>query len=135
MESYRGPFRPSFGVPGGVAFEQWADLERDRLQGGFKRGSELLVRRLLNQSRFTDARQWARRVRELTPDHEATGRLVLETFIASRDFVSASMEANALVQWAKTEGLVMESATRRNRAGTSRRHISGPRSRFDRTRR
>ena len=51
-------------------------------------------------------------MRELTPDHEATGRLVLETFIASRDFVSASMEANALVQWAKTEGLVMESATR-----------------------
>lgn len=112
VESYRGPFLPSFGVPGGVAFEQWADLERDRLQAGFKRGSELLVRRLLNQLRFTDARQWARRVRELTPDHEATGRLVLETFIASRDFVSASMEANALVQWAKTEGLVMESATR-----------------------
>src|SRR6187401_3250180 len=35
LDLYGGDFLPAFGVPGGVAFEHWADLERDRLRGAF----------------------------------------------------------------------------------------------------
>ena len=109
---YDGPFLPAFGIPGGVAFEQWADLERERLEVGFLRGAELLVRRELNQAHFTEARQLARRVRTVLPHVEAAGRLVLEASIAGRDFVSAAMEANTLEEWAVTEDVVLKPSTR-----------------------
>jgi DNA-binding SARP family transcriptional activator len=109
---YHGPFLPAFGVPGGAAFEQWADLERERLEAGFLRGAELLVRRWLNEARITEARQLARRVRDVLPHVEAAGRLVLEASVAGRDFVSAAMDANALEQWAVAEELVLEPSTR-----------------------
>ena len=112
IDCYHGTFLPAFGVPGGAGFEQWADLERNRLEAGFIRGSELLVRRHLNESRVAEARQLARRVRELAPHVESTGRLVLEASVAARDFVSAAMDANALEQWARAEGVVLEPATR-----------------------
>ena len=59
-----GHFLPAFGVPGGAAFEHWADLERERLQTAFLRSADLLVRRQLNQSRFKEAQRLARRVRD-----------------------------------------------------------------------
>lgn len=109
---YQGAFLPAFGVPGGAAFEQWADLERERLEVGFLRGAELLVRRHLNRSHVADARQLARRVRDLLPRVEAAGRLLLDVVVAGRDFVTAAMEANALEQWATSEGVVLEPSTR-----------------------
>ncbi len=112
MAVYRGAFLPAFGVPGGAAFEQWADLERGRLEAGFIRGAELLARRHLNASRLREAKLVARRARELVPQLEVTGRLVLEVSIAGRDFVAASMEADAIEQWATAEGVVLEPATR-----------------------
>ncbi len=110
--TYAGDFLPAFGVPGGAAFEHWADLERERLRGGFLRGAELLVRRLLNASRVREAREHARRVRDLVPDVEAAGRLLLECAVASRDFVSATMEADAIEQWATAAHVVLEPGTR-----------------------
>ena len=109
---YRGAFLPAFGVPGGAAFEHWADLERDRLQAGFMRSAQLVVRRHLNQSRIKEGKQLARRVRDLVPNVEAAGRLVLEASIADGDFVFAAMEANAIEQSAASEGVVLEPATR-----------------------
>lgn len=112
LELYRGPFLPSFGVPGGAAFEHWADLERDRMQSAFLRSAELLVRRRLNQSLFRDAQRLARQVRDMVPGDEAAWRLLLETVVAGRDFVSAAVEADALEQWAGREGTTLEPATR-----------------------
>ncbi|MBK9693399.1 MAG: hypothetical protein IPO73_17235 [Gemmatimonadetes bacterium] len=37
VERYAGPFLPAFAVPGGLAFEQWADGERARLRTAFLR--------------------------------------------------------------------------------------------------
>lgn len=112
IATYRGDFLPAFGLPGGAAFEQWADLERERLRSGFLRGGELLVRRHLNAARFREARALARRIRALVPDAEAGARLALETAIASRDFVNASMEAEAIEQWAADGRAPLEPATR-----------------------
>ncbi len=112
LEIYGGAFLPAFGVPGGAAFEHWADLERDRLRAVFLRTGEILVRRHLNQSRFREAQRLARRVRDEVPDEEAAWRLVLETVIAGRDFVSAAVEADALEHRAAADGLRLEASTR-----------------------
>jgi DNA-binding SARP family transcriptional activator len=112
VELYQGDFLPAFGVPGGAAFEHWADLERRRLQSSFIRCAELLVRRHLNESRSRDARRIARAVRDLAPNEEAAWRLVLESAIAGSDFVGAAVEANALEEWAAAEQVVLEPATR-----------------------
>lgn len=111
IEAYRGAFLPDFGIPGGVAFEHWADLERVRLESAFLRAAELQARRLVNESRFRDAQRLARRARDEAPANEATWRLLLETIIAGQDFVAAAVEASALEQWAAIEGVTLEPAT------------------------
>lgn len=112
VAGYDGAFLPSFGVPGGVAFEHWADLERDRLRTAFLRSAEILVRRQLNQSRFREAQRLARTARDQVPDAEAAWRLLLEAIVAGRDFVAAAVEADALEQWATSEGILLEPVTR-----------------------
>ncbi|MBS1240971.1 MAG: transcriptional regulator protein, partial [Gemmatimonadetes bacterium] len=112
LATYTGEFLPAFGVPGGAAFEQWADLERTRLRAAFLRSADLVVRRQLNQSRFREAQRLARRVRDELPEAEAAWRLLLETVVAGRDFVSAVVEAEAIEQWATREGILLEPATR-----------------------
>lgn len=112
IEAYAGPFLPDFGVPGGAAFEHWADLERDRLRAAFLRTAELVVRRLLDQSRFREAQRLARRARDEAPEAESGWRLVLETVVAAQDFVAAAVEAQALETWAAGGGRVLEPATR-----------------------
>ncbi|MEP6764584.1 MAG: AAA family ATPase [Gemmatimonadaceae bacterium] len=109
---YTGAYLPAFGVPGGATFEHWADLERERLESGFMRAAELLVRRHLNQSHIKDGKQIARRLRDLVPRSEVGARLMLEACIAGRDFVSAAMEADVIEQWAVQETVVLEPATR-----------------------
>ncbi len=112
VELYVGHFLPQFGVPGGAAFEHWADLERERLQTAFLRSADLLVRRQLNESRFKEGQRLARRVRDLVPDNEGAWRLVLEAVIAGRDFVAAAVEAEALERWAEAGGITLEASTR-----------------------
>ncbi len=113
LDTYTGPFLPAFGVPGGAAFEQWADLERDRLRGAFLRGGELLVRRHLNRSRFREAHRVARRVRDEAPRAEASWRLLLEAVVGGGDLVAAAVEAEALERWGAEEGVTLEPATRK----------------------
>ena len=109
---YRGEFLTSFGVPGGAAFEQWADLERGRLQTSFVRAGELLVRRLLNRGDAREGRRVARLVRDRAVHEEAAWRLVIEAAVSTRDFVTAGVEAAALEEWAASEQVVLEPATR-----------------------
>lgn len=111
VQRYGGAFLPDFGVPGGVAFEHWADLERARLQAAYLRTVELVVRRLLNQSRFKEAQRLARQARDEAPTTEATWRLLLESIVAGRDFVAAAVEAEALERWAAEEGITVEPTT------------------------
>lgn len=112
IELYAGHFLPEFGVPGGAAFEHWADLERERLQTAFLRSADLMVRRQLNESRFKEGQRLARRVRDLVSDNEGAWRLVLETTVAGQDLVAAAVEAEALEGWADREGIALELSTR-----------------------
>jgi DNA-binding SARP family transcriptional activator len=109
---YTAPFLQGFGVPGGAAFEHWADLERDRLQAGVVRAAELLTRRYLDEGRLVEARQTARQLRECAPEVELARRLGLEVSLAARDGVLAAVEADALEQWAAREELLLEPKTR-----------------------
>lgn len=113
ITAYTGPFLPAFGMPGGAAFEQWADLERRRLETTFVRTAELLVGRLLAEGRGREAVAMARRVRERAADSEAARRLVLDTAVAARDVVTAAVEAEAIVAWATALDLPLEPSTQR----------------------
>ncbi len=109
---YRGAFLPAFGVPGGAAFEQWADLERHRLEIALLRSADIVVRRHLNQGDARGGLRIAQQVRTLAPTSEAAWRLVLEAVISAHDLVGAAVEADALQRWAEAEELVLEAATR-----------------------
>lgn len=112
VELYAGPFLPSFGVPGGAAFEHWADLERDRLQSLFGRSAEMLVRRHLNASRWREARIVAERARTLLPDRESNWRLTLECALSAGDALAIAVEADSLERFLADTGKEGDPATR-----------------------
>lgn len=61
---YRGPFLDGFSIPASPAFEQRADLVRDRLRDGYLRALEALARDAGDRGDLVDAvRRWRERVR------------------------------------------------------------------------
>jgi DNA-binding SARP family transcriptional activator len=82
VQLYTGDFFPGFAAPGGVEFERWADIERQRLRGFFWRAAETVVRRWMSTGRLRDAQALARRVRDSDPLREGGWRLLFETLIA-----------------------------------------------------
>jgi len=109
---YTGDFFPGFAAPGGVEFERWADIERQRMRVFFWRAAETLVRRWMTTGRLRDAQALARRVCDSDPLREGGWRLLFETFIAAGDTVGGSLEADAFDRLAEAEGIDAEPATR-----------------------
>lgn len=110
-EIYRGDFLPGFAVPGGIAFDQWAEAEGRRLRLLFRHAAESLARESLGQGRFRVARDLARRVRDADPLDEAGWRLVIETCLVQDDRVSAMVEGQRLQQLLGAEERTPEPAT------------------------
>lgn len=108
---YQGPFFPAFAAPGGAAFEQWADYERERLQFAFFQALESLARTELRQHRWRDALRLARRLRESDRERESAWRLVLEALVSAGDWVQAAAEAEALEAKLREEGRTADPAT------------------------
>jgi DNA-binding SARP family transcriptional activator len=108
---YTGPFFPAYAAPGGVAFEQWADLERRRLHHLYVRVLEALIREAVAQHRHQAARALWVLLREADPGREAARRLGLEVLISSGDWLEAAAEADALEAWAAERGRPLEPAT------------------------
>ena len=108
---YRGDFLPNMAVPGGLRFEQWADVERQRLRGMFLRAGDSEVRRFLSQGRHRDAIALARRVRNADPDAEGSWRLLIEAMLSGGDHLGAATEADALVRRIAAERVEPEPAT------------------------
>jgi DNA-binding SARP family transcriptional activator len=96
VELYAGPFFPAYAAPGGAAFEQWADLERQRLHAAWLRALESLVRLARQQLRLRDAVTLARRLRDGAPEREAGWRLLIESLTMAGDWVGAAGETDAL---------------------------------------
>lgn len=109
---YHGDFLPDLAAPGGLQFEHWADLERQRLRDTFTRAAEHVVRHCLATARHRDAVALARRTRDLDPLNERAWRLLLESLISANDALGASMEADALQKLLADEGREAEPATR-----------------------
>ena len=108
---YRGDFLPNMAVPGGLRFEQWADVERQRLRGLFLRAGHSEVRRLLSDASRRDAIALARRVRNADPDAEGSWRLLIEAMLNGGDHLGAATEADALVRRLAAERVEPEPAT------------------------
>jgi len=92
---YSGPFFPAFAAPGGAAFEQWADLERRRVQAVYLHALDTLTREHLREARWREAIIHARRLRDTDPDAETGWRLLLEALISAAEWIPASLEADA----------------------------------------
>ena len=130
LELYTGPFLPDFAVPGGVEFEHWADLERDRLHLAWLRTAESQVRTYLSESRNRDALQLARALRDSDPLKERGWRLLLEVLVSTGDPLEAQLAADALEATLAAEGREPEPATkeaiRHTKDSAEVAHAAGP---------
>ena len=111
VRRYRGDFLAGFATPGGAEFEQWADVERYRLQLAYAEAAESLARRHLTEGHLREAQRIARDLRDLAPQRQRSWRLLLETLLASGDRVQAVGEADALTRMLEAEGREPEPAT------------------------
>jgi len=111
VDLYLGPFLPAFAVPGGLEFEQWADVERTTLRNTFLRAADALTRRLTASHHHREAQQLARRVRDEDPLNERSWRLLIETRFVAGDVLGAHVEADTLVRMLQEEGRGQEPST------------------------
>jgi len=108
---YQGEFLSGFAAPGGVEFEHWADVERQRLRSAFLRAAETLARRCMDQGHFREAQHLAARARDAARTSEAAWRLLLESHAAGGDQLGFTMEASALSLMLATDQREPEPAT------------------------
>lgn len=98
VAEYGGDFFPDFASPGAAAFEQWADVERQRLRGLYLGAVSAVVSARLQAGRAREALTLARQARDKVPALQATTRLVIECLVAAGDTVSAKLEAEQLAR-------------------------------------
>ncbi len=91
---YEGDFLAEFGAPGGAAFEQWADVARERFRSGWLRALDALARERMRDGHAREAVALARRLRHAAPDQEGAWRLLLQALLQAGDRVSAGLEAD-----------------------------------------
>lgn len=103
-ERYPGDFLPTFGVPGGVRFEHWADQMRTRLRGRWLGGLSLRVRGALDAGKAGEAVVMARKVREADPTSQVAWRLLIDSLVAANDIGAARLEADGLERLFANEG-------------------------------
>jgi len=109
---YLGDFLPNIALPGGGEFEQWADLERQRLRSAYLRCGEAVARGMLSAARHRDAVALARRLLERDPHSEHVWRLLIEAQLSANDLLGAASEADSLTRFLSIEGREPEPATR-----------------------
>ncbi len=105
---YPGDFLPTFGVPGGVRFEHWADQMRTRLRGRWLGGLSRRIREALDAGRAGEAVLMARKVREADPTSQVAWRLLIDSLVAANDIGTARMEADGLERLLADEGEDLE---------------------------
>ncbi|MBL8984077.1 MAG: AAA family ATPase [Gemmatimonadetes bacterium] len=107
---YAGGFLQEFAMPGARRFEEWAELERQRLRRAFVHAAEVVVRRAASvPDRGVVA--LARRVRDETPERESSWRLLLEAMALAGDWLGVELERAALLAHLADSASEPESAT------------------------
>ena len=109
---YAGPFIPDFGVLGGVAFEHWADLRRDRLRAAWLTIGGLLSRQYVAESRNREALAIARRLCDEAPERVEFWRTRFEALLADGEHMQATIDADALQSLMQAEGVRPDAETR-----------------------
>ncbi len=103
-ELYRGAFIPDFGVAGGVGFEQWADLQRDRLRAAWLAVGMTLSRQHLEAQRPREAAIVTRRLLDDCPDRVDVWEIRLEALLLDGDRVQAMADADTVRTMLQEEG-------------------------------
>jgi DNA-binding SARP family transcriptional activator len=108
---YRGRFFEEFADPGAVEFEQWADIERIRLERLFLSAADTSARRALDRGEPRVAVAIARRVRSRAPDAELGWQLVLQALLLTGNALDSVAEAEAFERWLSHQGRPAEAAS------------------------
>ncbi|MFN8582873.1 MAG: AAA family ATPase [Gemmatimonadaceae bacterium] len=108
---YDGAFLPDIAVPGGRAFEDWAELQQVSLRAAYQRALESSIRASLDRADFRQARELAFRLRDDQPERERWWRVLLETLLAAQDLRTAQSEVEALEHQLARDAEIPEPAT------------------------
>lgn len=108
---YAGEFFPEYGSPGSADFEQWVDVERERLRRLFLRIAEAAGRDALDRGASREAVLLGRRMQWEVPASQAGTRLLLEALLATGNQDLARAEADLALGKLREAGRDPEAAT------------------------
>ena len=107
LELYAGPYLDGVVLPGGDAFDDWLQFERQRLEEALVQVVERAVDRALLEERRSSARELVDRLLERVPQHLTAQRLLVDILLATGDTSRARQEADALAALARRDGTVL----------------------------
>ncbi len=113
VDLYMGAFFPGYAAPGAAGFEQWADLERERLKLAFLRSATAAVRQALDRPETKEAVRLADRARDCCAESQAAWCLLLEALLTAGNRSRALLEADQLLTRLAGGGENIEPATER----------------------
>jgi len=112
VKLYAGPFLADFAVAGGEAFDEWAEQQRDRVQGAHAFALDAIVRACLEAGRAREAVPLARSLRDADPFKQSAWRLLMEALLSAGNALDARLEADAFERFLAAEGCDAEPAAR-----------------------
>lgn len=89
LSEYSGPFLDGFRADRGVAFERWADVERDRLRRTAAEAAGELATECVRADDHDAAAKWARRWLRIDPYDESAARRLADLLAAAGDRAGA----------------------------------------------
>jgi predicted ATPase/DNA-binding SARP family transcriptional activator len=95
VDLYRGPFLEGFSIPDSAAFEEWALLTRERLEGVASTAFDRLIDKQERQGALAIATTYARRWVELEPWQERAHRRLMRLLALSGERSAALAQYNA----------------------------------------
>jgi len=111
VDGYDAPFLQGCVLPGALAFEEWAQLERVALASRFQRACEVLISRHLEAGSARRAASLAHRLRDADPTRQRSWRLLLQSLLAARSHDQAILEADAFERQLKAESITPDADT------------------------
>jgi len=109
---YARPFLTGFSVAGSDGFDEWASLQRRRLNDAYLFAVESLARARLDAGRLHDALPLAQQLRDANRFRQDSWRLLIEVLLSIGNAVDARIESDAFERFLLDEGCAQETASR-----------------------
>ena len=113
VTAYEGDFLAGIGIAATDAFEEWVGGQRYKLRTAVQRAGETLLKTWLEEERYDEVIDLARRVRQIEPQCERVWRFLLQALIRLGDVSGATHEASQLQHLFQESGRFPEPETAR----------------------